>query len=75
VNASPTPRGRLPLQSLLYMTTKVLSIIGAIVALFCCSTEVAVVWMLSFGVANVVLMRLPPRWFGEKPETVESTDP
>ncbi len=75
MNPSPASRGRFPLQSLLYVTIKVLSIIGGIIALFCCSTEIAVVWMLSLGVANVVLIRLPPRWFGDKREAVESTDP
>jgi hypothetical protein len=75
MNPSPTSRGRLPLQSLLYALIKVLSLVGAIVALICGSLEVAVVWMLSLGVANVVLIRLPPRWFGDKREAVESTDP
>jgi hypothetical protein len=63
------PGERVPLQPLLYVAIHLLCIIGGMVAVFLCTPGIAALWMFGLGIANVILIRLPARWFGYKPET------
>lgn len=75
MSPSPPPRDPLPLQSIVYVTIRLLSIVGGIVALLYCNAEIAIAWVLTLGIANVVLIRLPSRWFGELPDSTNPVVP